>query len=353
MDTRKRAIIVGATAAFLILGTRTWAADILAGRRVVNFNGDWRFAKGDHDGAEEPGFDHSAWEAVRLPHDWAIAGPFNPRENGYAGKLPWRGEGWYRKVFTLDKATGGSRVYFDFDGVMAFPRVYVNGQLAGQWDYGYMSFRVDATPHVRFGQSNVIAVYVDTRNHGTRWYPGAGIYRKVTMTICKPVHIAHGGTYVTTPEVSDSRAKVRVQSTILNHLDREVEVSVELVILDPDGHRVQTGIPSQSHTVSAGGVLQAGQVFVVNHPQRWDITSPKLYTAKVTVRMGDKVMDRDVATFGVCTFEFTANDGFHLNGRRVQLYGVNLHHDHGPLGAAFYTRAMERQLEIMKEMGVN
>jgi beta-galactosidase len=144
-------------------------------RQISHFNGDWKFAKGSQAGAEKPDFDDSAWQAVRLPHDWAISGPFNPSEDGYAGKLPWKGEGWYRKTFTLDKAAESRRVYFDFGGVMAFPKVYVNGQLAGQWDYGYMSFRVDATPHVKFGQSNTIAVYVDTRNHGTRWYPGAGI----------------------------------------------------------------------------------------------------------------------------------------------------------------------------------
>ena len=154
-----------------------------AGRQVVNFNGDWKFAKGGQNGAQAVDFNDSSWKAVRLPHDWAIAGPFNTKEDGYAGKLPWWGEGWYRKSFKLDKADAGKRVYFDFDGVMAFPKVYVNGQLAGEWDYGYMSFRVDATPFVKFGADNTIAVYVDTRNHGTRWYPGAGIYRKVTMTV--------------------------------------------------------------------------------------------------------------------------------------------------------------------------
>ena len=117
-----------------------------AGRQVVNFNRDWKFAKGEHAGAEAADFNDSSWQAVRLPHDWAISGPFDPNQDGYAGKLPWRGVGWYRKTFTLDKADEGRRVYFDFDGVMAFPQVYVNGKRAGGWDYGYMSFRVDATP---------------------------------------------------------------------------------------------------------------------------------------------------------------------------------------------------------------
>ena len=351
MRTGRR--IVAGVAAVLILAGSAQSAEIIAGRRVVSFNGDWKFAKGGQTGAEKPDFDDSAWEPVRLPHDWAISGPFNPSENGYAGKLPWRGEGWYRKVFTLDKAAAGSRVYFDFDGVMAFPRVYVNGQSAGQWDYGYMSFRVDATPCVRFGEGNVIAVHVDTRNHGTRWYPGAGIYRKVTMTVCKPVHVAHWGTVVTAPSVGDASATVRVRSTIENHLDAQAQAVVELTISDPAGNPVTTGLRQARIAMPAGGASEFDQSFAVENPQRWDIAAPSLYTARVTVRVGGEVMDSDAVTFGIRTFEFTADDGFHLNGRRVQLFGVNLHHDHGPLGAAFYGRAMERQLEIMKDMGVN
>ncbi len=366
MNTRRSIIIVATVAGILMLvfgcdpaamlgvktaGLPTQPSSVAAGRRVVNFNRDWRFAKGGQLGAEAANFDDSAWEAVYLPHDWAISGPFNPRENGYAGKLPWRDVGWYRKTFKLNKADKGRRVYLDFDGVMAFPKVYVNGQLAGEWDYGYMSFRVDATPYVKFGGTNVVAVRVDTRRHGTRWYPGAGIYRKVTMTICEPVHIVHWGTFVTTMHVSNATATVNVRSTIENHLDSESKVTVEVVLFDPDDHPVATG--EKSVTVPAGSSRELEQWLVVMGPQRWDIASPKLYAAKILVRMGDKVVDTDMTSFGIRTFKFTANDGFHLNGRRVQLYGVNLHHDHGPLGAAFYTRAMERQLEIMRDMGVN
>jgi beta-galactosidase len=322
-----------------------------AGRKVINFNSDWKFAKGEQAGAEAADFDDSAWQAVRLPHDWAISGPFNPKENGYAGKLPWKGVGWYRKTFTLDKADSGRRVYFDFDGVMAFPKVYVNGQLAGWWDYGYMSFRVDATPYMKFGGKNVIAVEADTRNHGTRWYPGAGIYRKVTMTVCKPVHVAHWGTFITTPEVNDTSATVQVRTTVENHLNDESKVTVEVVLFDPEGTVVAKSIKNEIIPVT--GMRELDQVLEVKNPQRWDVTNPRLYTARIIIRAGKKTMDTDVTTFGIRTFKFLANDGFHLNGRRVQLYGVDLHHDQGPLGAAFYRRAMERQLEIMRDMGVN
>ncbi len=333
--------------AMLLLATNRCAQ-----RTEENFNRDWRFTKGEQaQEVQRIAFDDSGWEAVNLPHDWAIAGPFDPDASGSTGKLPWRGVGWYRKTFTLDAADADRRVYIDFDGVMAFPKVYVNGQLAGEWDYGYMSFRVDATPYVKFGGTNVIAVQVDTRNHRSRWYPGAGIYRKVAMTICDPVHVAHWGTFVTTPNVSDASATVNVNSTIENHLNTVSKVTVEITLLDPDGRTVATG--SKEDTVPAGGSRALDQSFVIENPQRWDINSPKLYTAKTTVRVGNKVVDTDINTFGIRTFRFTANDGFYLNGRRVQLYGVNLHHDQGPLGAVFNVRAMERQLEIMRDMGCN
>ncbi|MBN2182598.1 MAG: DUF4982 domain-containing protein [Sedimentisphaerales bacterium] len=342
------ALAAGCSKMSNILAVKTNMPDT---RGVINFNSDWKFAGGDQAGAEKADFDDAEWHAVRLPHDWAISGPFNPNENGYAGKLPWRGVGWYRKAFRLDEADRGRRVYFDFDGVMAFPKVYINGELAGQWDYGYVSFRVDATPFVKYDGDNIIAVQVDTRRQGTRWYPGAGIYRKVTMTVCDPVHIALWGTYVTTPEVDDNSATVRVRSTVENHLDSEAKVTVEVAVLGPDGRRVANG--GKDSLISAGGSGEVEQSLVISNPQRWDVTSPKLYTAKTVVRMNGKAVDTESTSFGIRTFKLTANDGFYLNGRRLQLYGVNLHHDQGPLGAAFYTRAMERQLEIMREMGCN
>jgi beta-galactosidase len=320
-------------------------------REVVDFNRDWRFIKGEQpEAARQLNFDDSAWQPVRLPHDWAITGPFNPSAPGSTGKLPWQGVGWYRKTFFL-KGSPGRRVYFDFDGVMAFPKVYVNGQLAGQWDYGYMAFRVDATPYVRFGEKNVIAVEVDTRRHQSRWYPGAGIYRKVTMTVANPVHIAHWGAFVTTPAVSDARATVRVQTWIENHESANRDVTVEVAVFDPSGAEVAKS--SKAGAAPSGATSLVDQQFFVMKPQRWDLESPNLYRAVATLRSGGSVLDSETVTFGIRTFRFTADDGFYLNGRRVQLRGVNLHHDHGALGAAFNRRAMERQLQMMKEMGVN
>jgi len=326
-------------------------ATVSAQRTVTDFNRDWKFTKGEQpEAVSELNFDDSSWQPVRLPHDWAISGPFDANASGSTGKLPWQGVGWYRKKFTL-QGSAGQRAYFDFDGVMAFPKVYVNGHLAGEWDYGYMSFRVDATPYIHFGEENIIAVEADTRRHGSRWYPGAGIYRNVRMTMTEPVHIAHWGTFVTTPTVSDWRATVRVRSTIENHESTNQEVVVEVSILDPQGKSV--AVSKKRGSVSANGATEVDQQMLVSNPQRWDVDHPNLYTATTTVRVGDKAVDNESVKFGVRTFVFDANRGFFLNGRRVQLHGVDLHHDLGALGAAFNRRAMQRELEIMKEMGVN
>jgi beta-galactosidase len=319
--------------------------------QVENFNRNWKFSKGELPGAEAADFDDAAWKTVRLPHDWAIAGPHEPNEWGHTGKLPWRGVGWYRKSFTLPADFAGKEVYLDFDGVMAFPEVFINGKLAGTWDYGYTSFRIDATKFVKFGQPNTVAVRVDTRKHGSRWYPGAGIYRKVSLVVANPVHIAQWGTYITTPEIHTDRATVRVRTAIENQLNARSEVSVSFVVRDPAGKEVASGstsaelAPMQSHWFD--------KTVDVAKPELWGIDTPNLYTVTTTVRSGDQIVDEQTNNFGIRKAEFTANDGFHLNGKRVQLYGVCLHHDHGPLGGAFFPRAMERQLEIMREMGVN
>ncbi len=340
-----------ACACIVVVGLALAAPGPGGGRRVARLSRGWRFLKGACRGAEASAFDDSAWQPVRVPHDWAIAGPFDPEQAGRTAKLPWRGEGWYRTTLALAEAERGRRVYLDFDGVMAFPKVYVNGQLAGQWDYGYASFRVDATPFVRFGADNAVAVHADTRQHGSRWYPGAGLYRKVVATVCDAVHVEHWGTWVTTPMVSDRAATVRVRTTVASHLADAADVTVETVIVAPDG--ATAGQASRRGAVAAGGSREFDQAIEVGAPQRWGVASPRLYVARTVVRRGGAACDAVETRFGIRTVAWTADDGFHLNGRRVQLQGVDLHHGHGPLGAAFYRRAMERQLEILKDMGVN
>ena len=326
-------------------------SSLVFGSQTLNFNRDWKFKKGHLNNAFLPDFDDSSWKKIHLPHDWAIIGPFDSTGDGATGKLPWRGEGWYRKKFDLNPADDGKRIYFLFDGIMAFPKVYVNGELAGEWDYGYNSFFLDVTDWVIFDRPNVISIHVDTRQHDSRWYPGAGIYRKIQLIVADPVHVAIWGTVVTTPDVRDTWADVRVFTTVNNLSEEEKKITIETTILSPEGQVVLTKLDEKE--IAVGQSFEFEQWFTLIRPRRWDIKNPVLYTAKTIVKKGDNICDTTVTPFGVRTFKFTADDGFHLNGRRVQLKGVNLHHDHGPLGAAFYTRAMERQLEIMKEMGCN
>jgi beta-galactosidase len=343
--------ILSLAASLVTFTTVVSAAADPAPRRVENFNRDWKFTKGAQVGAEAVDFNDAAWLPVRLPHDWAISGPYEPQGDPHTGKLLWRGEGWYRKSFTLPAADAGQRVYLDFDGVMAMPSIYVNGQKAGGWDYGYMSFRVDATDFVKAGQRNVVAVHADTRQHNSRWYPGAGIYRKVRLVVNAPVHVAQWGTFVTTPQVASDSATIHVETTLENHTLSAVEPEVETTLLDPKGKEVAK--LRINFAVPANGSQPGVATITLGKPQLWDIETPRLYTAVTRVWAAGKLVDSTETPFGIRAFEFTANDGFHLNGRRVQLNGVCLHSDLGPLGMAFNTRAMERELQIMQDMGVN
>lgn len=317
---------------------------------AINFG--WKFAKGNHQSAIEPSFNDSLWESIDLPHDWAISGPFGSLDSsGHTGKLPWRGEGWYRKSFELPANIEGKHLQFLFDGVMANPTIYLNGEKVGSWRYGYNSFWVDATEAAKFGETNVLTVHADTRQHHSRWYPGAGIYRKVSMRLVDPVHIPVWGVYITTPEIKENEATVLTNIEIANKTNEAKSVTLEINISDPSGTIVAN--VSKEIGINEGETAISERKIKIEAPLLWDIESPNLYTCQTILKVNNKAVQTDETNFGIRTFKWTANDGFHLNGRRVQLQGVNLHHDQGPLGAAFFPRAMERQLEIMQDMGVN
>jgi len=311
----------------------------------------WKFHKGAVQGAQEDSFDDSGWNEVRVPHDWAIAGPFIEDGDGNTGKLPWRDEGWYRLgLGTLDVYEGRT-VYLIFDGVMAFPRVYLNGELVGKWDYGYNSFYLDITNAIDFEGNNVLAVHANTKDHDSRWYPGGGIYRKVTLMAVDPVHVDVWGTYVTTPIIKPHYADVRVETNVVNSNKEDTELSVVQKVVNQAGGVITSDTTDLAIKSKSSATCESNMT--IGNPHRWDIDEPYLYTLTTEVWQGDDLRDTYNTKFGVRTIRFTADNGFYLNGRRVQLKGANLHHDLGPLGAAFNKRAMERQLEIMMDMGVN
>lgn len=320
--------------------------------RRISFNDGWRFLKAEAEGAQNPAFDDSHWDEVRLPHDWAIAGPFDPKLNPHTGALPISGTGWYRKAFTLGENLKDRYFTIDFDGAMANARVWLNGQELGGRPYGYIGFAFDLTPHLHFGgQENVLAVRLTPEDKSSRWYPGAGLYRNVWLDITGPLHVARWGTYVTTPDVSDEKATVAVKTELRNRLDHDARVGLRTSILDEHGKRVSeiTAEP----TISAAGTQTVAASLTIERPQRWDVDHPYLYTLVSEVTEGQRVVDRYTTQFGVRTIVFDKEKGFLLNGRRLRLHGVCLHHDLGALGAAVNRRATERQLQIMKAAGVN
>jgi beta-galactosidase len=327
------------------------AIPISAARRV-SLDSDWRFFKGAAEGAERPGFDDSQWRQLRLPHDWAIEGPFDPKLNPHTGALPIFGTGWYRKTFTIPMSGKGRYFWVEFDGAMANSRVWINGRELGGRPYGYIGFGFDLTPYLHFGAGpNVLAVRLTPEDRSSRWYPGAGIYRNVWMDITGPVHVARWGTYVTTPEVTDDKSSVAVKTEITNQSDHAVKVVLQTSALDPSGKLV--GRNSNEADIPAGSMQTVTTALTVNRPQRWDTEHPYLYAIVSEVMDGKRVVDRYTTPFGIRTIAFDKDKGFLLNGRYLKIQGVCNHADLGALGAAVNVRATERQLEIMKGAGVN
>lgn len=337
-------------------------------RTRTDFNRSWTFArygtmadgkvKPEPKGLEAIGFDDSSWRKLDLPHDWGIEGPFRKELPNRTGKLPWVGIGWYRKNFTLPASDAGKRVFLDIDGAMSHATVYVNGKKAGAWPYGYASFRIDMTDFVNFGKNNVAAVRLDNPEDSSRWYPGGGMYRNTWLVTTGPVNFPNGGVFVKTPKVTPEMAQVDVQYSLVKKGEMSGNALVEgkIYFIGNGGQEK----PKLVETLNVGTIkLSKGQMPSqtvsghVKNPQRWDLDTPNLYCVVNTVTVKGKVTDTLTSVFGIRTANFTADNGFLLNGKRVKIQGVCDHHDLGPLGAAFYARGMERKYEILREMGCN
>jgi beta-galactosidase len=384
-------------ACLVFLFALTTAAQV-APRSRVSFNSGWRFQKDDPKemaghlsyerikagvtatggefvaGASKPAraderlgadvsysrreFDDSAWRQLDLPHDWGVEGPFKQEYPGETGKLPWWGVGWYRKHFDVPAGDKGKRLYLDIDGAMSYAAVWLNGRFVGGWPYGYSSFRLDLTPFVEYGAENVVAIRLDNPPDSSRWYPGGGIYRNVWLVKTEPVHVAQWGTYVTTHEVTPQSATVSVRYTLDNNsgADANVSVRTRLHELTPAGaksaRQVAATDPS-SFNLPAGSQSGFNASVKVSNPKLWSPARPSLYVAVTTVEQNGKAVDVYETVFGVRTVRFDVARGLLVNGEPFEIKGVCNHHDLGALGAAVNTRALERQLEIMKEMGVN
>ena len=305
-----------------------------------------------------PAFDDQAWRTLDLPHDWGVESAFKQELDGNTGKLPWAGIAWYRKKFAVPAGDAGRRVSLEIDGAMAYAAVWLNGQFVGGWPYGYASFVLDLTPFLKPGEDNVLAIRLDNVDGSSRWYPGGGIYRNVWLTKTGPVHVSQWGTTVATPQVSAESANVTVTTLANNRTETavNVRVSTQLFALDAAGKRTGDVVAAPVRTdVSIGGQKQLStlQTFTVAKPRLWSVRTPQRYVAVTTLERDGKVIDRYETPFGIRSVAFDAARGFLLNGELVRLQGVCNHHDLGALGAAVNVRALERQLEILREMGCN
>jgi len=317
-------------------------------RQELTLTDNWQFSH-----------DKQTWESVCIPHDWAIAGPFDKKwdlqkvaieqngeteateKSGRSGALPWIGKGHYKRTITIPE--GYKHAMLVFDGAMAEPTVSINGMQAGYWAYGYNTFRVDITPFIEAGD-NLLEVDLQNVEESSRWYPGAGIYRPVKLVLTGRDWIDPWKTFIRTRELKANQAVLDVNVGIGSALDGGLSFEVE--IYDATGKVVARG---SNDDLNNEGVAQ--MTITVNQPQLWSPESPYLYTACIKYIQSGELLDQVTQKFGIRTVNVSKEGGFQLNGITRKIKGVCLHHDLGPLGAAINKSALIRQIKMMKEMG--
>lgn len=329
-------------------------------RSVQSLEADWKFINTDVPDGEKLTLSTNDWETIEVPHDWAIKGPFDKNvdaqkvkvqqdmdkearlRTGRTGALPHIGVGWYRKTFEVPSYEQGKKVLLTFDGAMSDAHVYINGEKVGKHPYGYAYFYFDITDYIKPKQKNLLAVRLENKPFSSRWYPGAGIYRKVQLVVKDKTSFKHWGTFITTPFVSDDVAKVNIKTKING---KNVKVVTE--IKDANGQVVAT----QSSEEIFGNTIE--QNIGIKNPNRWDIDSPYLYTASSKLYQNGLLKDEQTIRFGIRSIVYERGKGLILNGEVTKFKGVCLHHDQGPLGVAINKAALKRQLTILKDMGCN
>ena len=315
------------------------------------FNDGWRFHLGQITRRERS--DDADWQPVTLPHDWSIGlerAPENP--SGTDGGYFPMGAGWYLREIAAPEEWRGKKVLVEFEGVYMNAEVWLNEHFLGRHPYGYTSFTVDLTPFLRLGEVNVLRVSVDNACQvNSRWYSGSGIYRPAWLLVAEPVHVAHWGVYVTTPEVSPAAATVRARTTVENETETTQDVVLRSRIVAADGRHISEAM--KLVTISAGDRTELTQDVSVPDPQLWSPDAPALYRLETELLAGGRTVDTEATTFGIRTLRFDAEAGFLLNGQPVLLKGGCVHHDNGVLGAASYPRSEERKVALHKASGYN
>ena len=337
-------------------------------RTSYTFEKGWKFTREDNADFIQPDYNDIKWQSVVVPHDWAIYGPFgidNDRQltaiaqdgqkeamehAGRTGGLPFVGVGWYRLNFDAPSFVKGKKATLIFDGAMSHARVYINGQEAGYWPYGYNTFYLDVTPYLKEGTKNTLAVRLENETESSRWYPGAGLYRNVHLVVTEDAHIPTWGTQLTTPVVKDDYAKVNIKTTLVVPSGKQFDAyRIVTELKDKDGKVVTTDEKQGSRFDD--NIFS--QELVVSRPALWSPETPVLYQAVSKVYEGNILKDEYTTSFGIRTIEVIPNKGFFLNGKRTPFKGVCNHHDLGPLGGAVNDAAIRRQIRILKDMGCN
>jgi beta-galactosidase/beta-glucuronidase len=317
----------------------------------VLFNEGWKFHKGDTTNAENTDFNDRDWRSLNLPHDWSIEGPFSPEWASGTAFLP-AGIGWYRKIFRIPAQSKNKKVFIYFAGIYNNSEVWINGHYLGRRPNGFISFEYELTPYLHFGGNNVLAVKADHSQFAdSRWYTGSGIYRNVYLITTAPVHIALWGVGFTTPEVSSTQARVRVNVTVTNPLSHAADITVQCKLLDVGGKTVATA--NKKLSVKGSGSSVAGVEFKVRNPQLWSVEHPALHDLQVSVISNGKQTDQWRGKTGIRTIRFDPDSGFFLNGKNMKLKGVCLHDDAGALGVAVPEEVWYRRLKLLKEAGCN
>ncbi len=322
-------------------------------KRKQLFDYDWKFFLGDVPEAKTKDFNDESWHKLDLPHDWSIEGKTHPKNvtGGGGGFFP-AGIGWYRKTFQVPDEWKAKKAAIYFEGVYMNSEVFINGKSLGVYPYGYSSFSYDLTPFLNFGKENVIAIKVDnSQQMNSRWYSGSGIYRHVWMMVTDPVHVAHWGVDISTPEVSSKKATVLVKTKVKNETSSAQSIVVKTLLWNMNSKNAGNG---QSQIVlPANSEKEITQTIRVSNPMLWTPEMPQLYQAQIQVLKGKKVLDDTKTNFGIRSIKFTTENGFQLNGKTVKINGGNVHHDNGCLGAAAFDRAEERKVELLKAGGFN
>lgn len=325
--------------------------------RTSDFDANWKFMLSDSVQAQDPAFDDSAWQQVDLPHDYSITQKYSQSNEAESAYLPG-GTGWYRKSFTIDRDLAGKRIAINFDGVYMNATVWFNGVKLGTHPYGYSPFSFDLTGNAKFGEENTIVVKVENRLPSSRWYSGSGIYRDVTLTVTDGVHVGNNGVAIKTPSLATQNGgdvTMNLTTKVANDTEAAANITLKQTVF-PKGGKTDAAIgtvTTASKSIAAGASADVTSTITAASPKLWSIKNPNLYTVRTEVLNGGKVLDTYDTEYGFRWTGFDATSGFSLNGEKVKLKGVSMHHDQGSLGAVANRRAIERQVEILQKMGVN